>query len=161
MRITVAEIVTTHGVRGNLKVKSLSDYENRFENGAKLLIGDEELTVESSFNQKGLKVIKFKEYDDINDILKFVGKDITIEDSDLGELNEDEYYVFELVGLDVKSHGQTVGKITDVITGVYPNDVYVIKTEKDEVYFPALNATVKNVDIENGFIEVENFSDYE
>ena len=66
MRITVAEIVTTHGIRGNLKVKSLSDYEKRFENGAKLLIGDEELTVESSFDQKGLKVIKFKEYDDIN-----------------------------------------------------------------------------------------------
>lgn len=93
MRITVAEILTTHGVRGNLKVKSLSDYEKRFENGAKLLIGDEELTVESSFDQKGLKVIKFKEYDDINDVLKFVGKDITIEDSELGELNEDECYV--------------------------------------------------------------------
>lgn len=161
MRITVAEIVTTHGVRGNLKVKSLSDYDKRFENGAKLLIGDEKVTVESSFDQKGLKVIKFEEYDDINDVLKFVGKDITIEDSDLGELDEDEYYVFNLIGLDVKSCGQTVGEITDVITGVYPNDVYVIKTDKDEIYFPALNATVKNIDIENGFIEVENFSDYE
>ncbi len=161
MRITVAEIVTTHGVRGNLKVKSLSDYDKRFENGAKLLIGDEEVTVESSFDQKGLKVIKFEEYDDINDVLKFVGKDITIEDSDLGKLDDDEYYVFSLIGLEVKSQGQTVGEITDVITGVYPNDVYVIKTDKDEIYFPALNATVKNVDIENGFIEVENFSDYE
>lgn len=161
MRITVAEIVTTHGVRGNLKVKSLSDYDKRFENGAKLLIQDEKVTVESSFDQKGLKVIKFEEYDDINDVLKFVGKDITIEDSDLGELDNDEYYVFSLIGLDVKSQGQIVGKITDVITGVYPNDVYVIKTDKDEIYFPALNATVKNVDIENGFIEVENFSDYE
>ena len=161
MRISVAEIVTTHGVRGNLKVKSLSDYDKRFENGAKLLIGDEEVTVESSFDQKGLKVIKFEEYDDINDVLKFVGKDITIEDSDLGKLDDDEYYVFSLIGLDVKSQGQTVGKIADVITGVYPNDVYVIKTDKDEIYFPALNATVKNVDIENGFIEVENFSDYE
>ena len=161
MRITVAEIVTTHGVRGNLKVKSLSDYDKRFENGAKLLIQDEKVTVESSFDQKELKVIKFEEYDDINDVLKFVGKDITIEDSDLGELDNDEYYVFNLIGLDVKSCGQTVGKITDVITGVYPNDVYVIKTDKDEIYFPALNATVKNVDIENGFIEVENFSDYE
>lgn len=161
MRITVAEIVTTHGVRGNLKIKSLSDYEKRFENGAKLLIGDEEVTVESSFDQKGLKVIKFEEYDDINDVLKFVGKDITIEDSDLGKLDDDEYYVFSLIGLEVKSQGQTVGEITDVITGVYPNDVYVIKTDKDEIYFPALNATVKNVDIENGFIEVENFSDYE
>ena len=161
MRITVAEIVTTHGVRGNLKIKSLSDYEKRFENGAKLLIGDEEVTVESSFDQKGLKVIKFEEYDDINDVLKFVGKDITIEDSDLGKLDDDEYYVFSLIGLEVKSQGQTVGEITDVITGVYPNDVYVIKTDKDEIYFPALNATVKKVDIENRFIEVENFSDYE
>ena len=161
MRITVAEIVTTHGVRGNLKVKSLSDYDKRFENGAKLLIGDEEVTVESSFDQKGLKVIKFEEYDDINDVLKFVGKDITIEDSDLGKLDDDEYYVFSLIGLEVKSQGQTVGEITDVITGVYPNDVYVIKTDKDEIYFPALNATVKKVDIENRFIEVENFGDYE
>jgi len=161
MRITVAEIVTTHGINGNLKIKSLSDNEKRFENGAKLLIDDEELTVESSFDQKGLKVIKFEEYDNINDVLKFVGKDITIEDKDLGELYKDEYYIFELEGLDVYDNGQKVGTIKDVITGVYPNDVYVIKTEKEEVYFPALNATVKKVDLENGFIEIENFSDYE
>ena len=161
MRITVAEIVTTHGINGNLKIKSLSDNEKRFENGAKLFIDDKLLTIESSFDQKGLKVIKFEEYDDINDVLKFVGKDITIEDKDLGKLYEDEYYVFQLEGLDIYDDGQKVGKIKDVITGVYPNDVYVIKTEKDEVYFPALNATVKKVDLENGFIEVENFSDYE
>ena len=78
MRITVAEIVTTHGIGGNLKIKSLSDYDKRFENGAKLLIDDEKLTVESSFDHKGLKVIKFEEYNNINDVLKFVGKDITL-----------------------------------------------------------------------------------
>ncbi|BFL72695.1 ribosome maturation factor RimM [Anaerococcus nagyae] len=161
MRITVAEIVTTHGINGNLKVKNLSDNEKRFENGEKLLIDNEELTVESSFDQKGLKVIKFEEYDNINDVLKFIGKDITIEDKDLGKLHEDEYYVFQLEGLDVYDNGQKVGTIKEVITGVYPNDVYVIKTDKDEVYFPALNATVKKVDLENGFIEIENFSDYE
>ena len=161
MRITVAEIVTTHGINGNLKVKNLSDNEKRFEKGEKLLIDNEELTVESSFDQKGLKVIKFEEYNNINDVLKFIGKDITIEDKDLGKLHEDEYYVFQLEGLDVYDNGQKVGTIKEVITGVYPNDVYVIKTDKDEVYFPALNATVKKVDLENGFIEIENFSDYE
>lgn len=161
MRITVAEIVTTHGINGNLKVKNLSDNEKRFENGEKLLIDNEELTVESSFDQKGLKVIKFEEYNNINDVLKFIGQDITIEDKDLGKLHEDEYYVFQLEGLDVYDNGQKIGTIKEVITGVYPNDVYVIKTDKDEVYFPALNATVKKVDLENGFIEIENFSDYE
>lgn len=162
MKITVAEIVTTHGVRGNLKVKSLSDYEKRFENGAKLQIGDETLTVESSFDQKGLKVIKFKEYDNINDVLKFVGKDITIDDTDLGDLSDDEYYVFDLEGLEVFDNGQNVGTIKEVIIGVYPNDVYVIETKAgEEVYFPALNATVKNVDLDKGIIEVTNFKDYE
>ena len=161
MRITVAEIVTTHGINGNLKVKNLSDNEKRFEIGEKLLIDNEELTVESSFDQKGLKVIKFEEYNNINDVLKFIGQDITIEDKDLGKLHEDEYYVFQLEGLDVYDNGQKVGTIKEVITGVYPNDVYVIKTDKDEVYFPALNATVKKVDLENGFIEIENFGDYE
>lgn len=161
MRITVAEIVNTHGIRGNLKIKSLSDNEKRFEDGAKVLIDDETLTVESSFDQKGLKVIKFAEYSNINDVLKFVGKDITIEEEDLGEVSEDEYYVFDLIGLDVYDSGQKVGTVSDVITGEYPNDVYVIKTDKDEIYFPALKATVKNVDLENRLIDIINFSDYE
>ena len=161
MRITVAEIVTTHGVRGNLKVKSLSDNEKRFEKGSKLFIDNEELTVESSFDQKGLKVIKFEEYNDINDVLKFVGKDITIDKADIGKLSDDEYYIFDLEGLDVYDNGQKVGTIKEVVTGVYPNDVYIIESKNGEVYFPALNATVKNVDLDKGIIEVKDFKDYE
>ncbi len=161
MKITVAEIVTTHGVRGNLKVKSLSDNEKRFEKGSKLFIDDKELTVESSFDQKGLKVIKFEEYNDINDVLKFVGKDITIDKADIGKLSDDEYYIFDLEGLDVYDNGQKVGTIKEVVTGVYPNDVYIIESKNGEVYFPALNATVENVDLDKGIIEVKDFKDYE
>ena len=161
MKITVAEIVTTHGVRGNLKVKSLSDNEKRFEKGSKLFIDDKELTVESSFDQKGLMVIKFEEYNDINDVLKFVGKDITIDKADIGKLSDDEYYIFDLEGLDVYDNGQKVGTIKEVVTGVYPNDVYIIESKNGEVYFPALNATVENVDLDKGIIEVKDFKDYE
>ena len=62
MRITVAEVITTHGIRGNVKVRSFSDNEKRFDKGSKVYIGDELLTIEDSFDQKGLKVIKFVEY---------------------------------------------------------------------------------------------------
>ena len=85
MRITVAEVITTHGIRGNVKVKTYSDNEMRFKKGAKVYIGDELLTIEDSFNQKGMMVLKFDQYNDINDSLKLVGKDITIEEEDLGE----------------------------------------------------------------------------
>lgn len=161
MRISVAEIVNTHGIRGALKVKSLSDYEKRFEKGAKLYIEDELLTVKNSFKLKNMLVIEFEEYKDINQVLKFIGKDITIDEKDIAELKEGEYYVHDLIGLDVYSDGQKKGVVKDVIINVYPNDVYLVKTEKGEVLLPAIGATIKNIDIKEKKIEVENFSDYE
>ena len=77
------------------------------------------------------------------------------------KLNDGEYYLFDLIGLKVYEKNQELGFIKDVITGVYPNDIYVIEKDGKEIYFPALNATVKNVDLENKKIEVENFKDYE
>uniref|UniRef100_UPI00288C298C ribosome maturation factor RimM n=1 Tax=uncultured Anaerococcus sp. TaxID=293428 RepID=UPI00288C298C len=97
----------------------------------------------------------------INDILKFVGKDLTIDEKDLGRLEEDEIYIKDLIGLKVTCDGQKVGDLVDVISGVYPNDVYVIKTDGGEVLLPAIKNTIKKIDTEEKIIEVENFSDYE
>lgn len=161
MRISVGEIVASQGIKGEVKVKSLSDNEERFDVGSRLEVGGEILTVEKSRKHKGHIILKFEEYDDINDILKFVGEDITIDEKDLGKLSEDENYIHDLLGLDIISHGQKKGEVVDVITGVYPNDVYVIKADGREVLLPAIKATIKNIDTEKGIIEVENFSDYE
>lgn len=162
MRITVAEVITTHGIRGNVKVRLFSDNEKRFDKGSKVYIGDELLTIEDSFDQKGFKVLKFVEYNDINDSLKLVGKDITIDEKDRGNLSDGEFYIYEMIGLDVYSNGQKAGKVKDIISGVYPNDVYVIeKTDKTEVLLPALKTVITNVDIKNKKIEVDNLADYE
>lgn len=161
MKITVAEILTTHGIKGNLKIKSYSDNEKRFEKGSKLFLDGNLVTIESSFKHKGNIIIKLKDYDDINEVEKFIVHELTIEDKDLEKLDNGEYYLFDLVGLKVYEKNQELGFIKDVITGVYPNDIYVIEKDGKEVYFPALNATIKNVDLENKKIEVENFKDYE
>lgn len=161
MRISVGEIVKAQGIRGEIKVRSLSDNEKRFEIGSKLYIGDEIVTIKRSYKQKNMLILGFEEYDNINDILKFIGKDLTIDEKDLGELSEDEVYIKDLIGLSVISEGQKVGEIVDVISGVYPNDVYVVKTENAEVLLPALKNIIKKIDTEEKIIEVENFSDYE
>lgn len=55
-----------------------------------------------------------------------------------------------------------MGKVKDVISGVYPNDVYVIETKDNkEILLPALKTVIKNVDIANNKIEVDNLADYE
>lgn len=161
MRISVGEIVASHGIRGNLKVNSLTDNEKRFEKGSRVFIEDELLTIRESFKKKNQVIIGFEEYDNINDVLKFVGKDITIDEKDLGKLAEDEIYIHDLYGLKVISDEQIKGEIKDVISGVYPNDVYLVQTDDGEVLIPALRAIIKEINTEKGFIEVENFSDYE
>lgn len=161
MRISVGEIVKAQGIRGEIKVKSLSDNEKRFEIGSKLYIGDEIVTIKRSYKQKNMIILGFEEYDNINDIIKFVGKDLTIDEKDMGDLSEDEVYIKDLYGLSVISEGQKVGEIVDVISGVYPNDVYEIKTDKGNVLVPALKNIIKKIDTEEKIIEVENFSDYE
>ena len=161
MRISVGESVRAQGIRGEIKVKSLSDNEKRFEIGSKLYIGDEIVTIKRSYKQKNMLILGFEEYDNINDILKFIGKDLTIDEKDLGELSENEVYIKDLYGLSVISEGQKVGEIVDVISGVYPNDVYEIKTDKGSVLVPALKNIIKKIDTEEKIIEVENFSDYE
>ena len=161
MRISVGEIVKAQGIRGEVKVRSLSDNEERFKIGSKLFIGDEIVTIKRSYKQKAMLILGFEEYDNINDILKFVGKDLTIDEKDLGKLAEDEVYIKDLIGIIVTSNRQKVGEIVDVISGVYPNDVYVIKTDGGEVLLPAIKNTIKKIDTEEKIIEVENFSDYE
>ena len=161
MRISVGEIVKAQGIRGEIKVRSLSDNKNRFEIGSKLFIEDEIVTIKRSYKQKNMLILGFEEYDNINDILKFIGKDITIDEKDLGELSEDEVYIKDLIGLSIISKGQKVGELVDVISGVYPNDVYEIKTDKGNGLLPALKNIIKKIDTEEKIIEVENFSDYE
>lgn len=161
MRISVGEIVKAQGIRGEVKVKSLSDNKKRFEIGSKLNIGDEVVTIKRAYKQKSMLILGFEEYDNINDILKFVGKDLTIDEKDMGELAEDEIYIKDLIGLSVISHGQKVGEIVDVISGVYPNDVYVVKTNNGEILIPALKNTINKIDTDERIIEIENFSDYE
>ena len=161
MRISVGEIVKAQGIRGEIKVKSLSDNEKRFEIGSKLYIGDEIVTIKRSYKQKNMLILGFEEYDNINDILKFIGKDLTIDEKDMGKLSENEIYIKDLYGLTVISEGQKVGEIVDVISGVYPNDVYEIKTDKGNVLLPALKNIIKKIDTEEKIIEIENFSDYE
>lgn len=162
MRILVAEILRTQGIKGNLKIKSFTDNEDRFKKGSKLFLDDKEVVVESSFKQKDAYVIKLEGYDDINEVSKFIGHELTIDEADLMDLSENEFFIFDLEGLDVYEKGAKIGCIKEVITKVYPNDIFVIKTKDGkEVYFPALKATVENIDLENKKVEVKDFEDYE
>lgn len=98
---------------------------------------------------KKFAILKFKGIDHINDIEKYRGKSLLVDREDAVELGKDEYYIADMLGLDVYTEdGNFFGNLKDVMeTGA--NDVYMIATkEYGEVLIPAIRECILDVDVE-------------
>ena len=98
----VGKIINTHGIKGDLKIDSYSNLD-RFKKGNYIYIGEEKERFEIFTNRtsKGFEYISLKGYLDINLVLKYKGKLVYIDETQLGDLEEDEYFYHDLIGLEV------------------------------------------------------------
>lgn len=141
-RIKIGKIVNTFGIKGELKVYPYVDYIDEL---SKIYINNKEYTLSKSRNQKNVVIIKIKGLDDINLVEDFKNKEIEIDRADLPELKEGEYYIEDLIGLDVYTDdGKLLGKLDDIFnTGA--NDIYQV----NNILLPAIPDVIKKIDIEN------------
>lgn len=154
----------THALKGEVKVFSTSSDKKKFEKLSTVYISKEEndfkiedsipLNIESVRYFNDLIILKFKEFNKIEDAEKYVHYNIWIRRDDALVLNDGEYYIADIIGLDcIDDMGHSLGKIVDCMqTGA--NDVYVIKNEKDEIYIPAIKDCILNVDFEKNIMKV-------
>lgn len=149
----VGVITTTHGVRGEVKVFPTTDDPMRFKKIKKVLLDNgkekRELEIAQARFFKNQVILKFKGIDNINDVEKYRKADLYVTREHAIPLEEDEYYVADLIGLTVISdEDETLGEITDVMqTGA--NDVYVVETtDGKEILLPAIHECILNVDME-------------
>ncbi|MFD2670137.1 ribosome maturation factor RimM [Marinicrinis sediminis] len=152
----VAKIVNTHGIRGELKVISTTDFEEeRFAKGSQLWLSHPNeskpipWTVKSARPHKGSYIILFDGFTNINEVEKYKGGTLNITEQQFVPLEENEYYVHEIVGCEViTDEGVHLGKIRDVLT-TGANDVWIVKGEKGkEILIPYIKDVVLEVDIE-------------
>lgn len=154
-RLQVGVISSTHGIRGEVKVFPTTDDASRFRQLKKVYLdtGREKIPLEI-VGVKFLKqfvILKFKGIDDINQIEGYKGKSLLIDREDAVELQEDEYFIADILGLQVYTEdGVLFGVLKDVMeTGA--NDVYVVDTrEHGEVLIPAIRDCILDVDPEAG-----------
>jgi 16S rRNA processing protein RimM len=148
----VGVIANTHGVRGEVKVYPTTQEPKRFKGMKEIWLdtGSEKLklTVSSARFFKNLVIIKFKEYDNINDIEKYKGCDLLVTREHAIPLEEGEYYLADILGATIVTDtGEDFGVITDVlVTGA--NDVYVVEHEGKEVLLPVIDDCVLSRDME-------------
>lgn len=150
-----AKILTTHGIKGEVKIKIITDDLNRFNKGNILYVGDEKevITINSFRMSKGMGLITFNNITNINDVLKYIGKSIYV-DTDM--YDDDSIYYDDLIGCNVFDKGKLIGICEDVME-VPQGEILVIKLENGKQGFvPFVDEFIKEIDIEKKQIDIES-----
>ena len=158
-RFRIGEIANTHGIRGEVKVYPTTDDVARFKKLKKCILetkqGEMLLHVESCKFFKQFAILKFKEFNNINEVEQYKHCSLYVEREDAVKCEEDEYYIADLVGCTVYNEDDSeLGDLIDVIqTGA--NDVYVVRMESGkELMIPAIKECILSVSITERRVKV-------
>jgi 16S rRNA processing protein RimM len=153
--ITIGRILAPWGVKGKLKVKTETDFPQRFAPGAVVYVDQQPLTIDSAEWHRGRLVIKLNAIDSIDDAQKLQGKTLEIPHTEVHPLPEGRYYYFQLVGLEVwTTQGEPLGKVIEILA-TPSNDIYVVRGTKGEILIPAIEDVVKSIDLDKGRVIIE------
>lgn len=154
----VGKIVGTHGVKGEVKVASITDFpENRYKVKNILYLNDLEHPVEiqSVRQHKGMYLLKFTSIPDLTEAEKLRGT-ILKGTREKDELASNEFYYSDIIGLTVID--KNLGKLGTIKEILSPgaNDVWVVKAPKTkDILIPYIPSVVLNVDLENKTVETD------
>lgn len=162
--LQVGVIISTHGLKGEVKVYPTTDNVKRFDDLREVVAaadpdrGGDRLEVEAARYFKNLVILKFRGIDRIEDVQKYLKRNLYVSRKDAVPLQEGEYYVADLIGMKVvrSEDGETLGEVADVLpTGA--NDVYIVRKgddKKSEILIPAIKECIRGVDVESGVMTV-------
>ena len=170
--LRVGVIASTHGVHGEVKVFPTTDDIKRFSLLKKVYLhivpekmtGNQneecmELEVTGVKYFKQFAILKFKQFDHLDDVQQYKGMELYVAREDALPLNEGEYYIADLIGLTALNDesGEEIGILKDVLqTGA--NDVYIIKGnekyKKKEILVPVTDECVKEINLNDRFVKI-------
>ena len=139
--IYIGKIVSTHGIKGEVKI--ISDFFEKdkiFKKGFKLYITPlyHEEVINTYRVHKNYDMVTFNGYNDINEILKYIGMGVYIKRSDL-DLKEDEYLLSDLIGYAVYDNNKLLGKVS----GINFNNNVLLKID-DNFYIPFIDEFIEH-----------------
>lgn len=155
----IGQIVNTFGVKGFVKVKPFTDYLERFEELESVLVIKNknmiEMKIEEVKYQKNMVLAKFKGIETVEDAEKLRNSYVKIDRKDAIKLEEGQYFIADLLGLDVLlDTGEKLGVLDDIFNNG-STDIYVVKNELGKQFLlPYIDEVIKNIDLENEKITV-------
>lgn len=158
MKIQIGVVQKPFGIRGEVKVKPMTEYINdRFKvgNSIELVLNDKvyNYIIESVRSHQGSLLVKFEGLDNLNDVEFYHRGVIQIDRSDLDNLDDDEFYFTDIIGFDLKVDDVLIGKVTEVMD-LPAHPVLRVKTNDEDKLIPFVDSFIKEVNTEEGVIYV-------
>lgn len=158
-RLEVGQIVNTFGIKGFVKIYPYVDDISRFDNLKKVHIKskkeEKELQIEEVKYQKNMVLVKFKGIETVENAEKLRNSFVEIDRADAIPLEEGQYFIADLLGLNVfLDTGEKLGVLEDIYnTG--SSDIYVVKNELGKQFLlPYIDEVIKQINLEEGKIIV-------
>lgn len=149
MEVLVGKYVKTHGIKGEIKIRSNFKYKDKvFKIGNQIKIKNQEFTIDGYRKHQEYDMITLKGIDNINQIIDLKGSNVYIDRYSLN-LNNKEYLDTDLMGLDIYMNKKLVGKVSD-INYINNNKKLLVVNQK---YIPF--ELIKEIDFKNKKIIIE------
>lgn len=149
----IGKILKPQGIRGELKIKPQVDEEN-FKQIQSVEIDGELFTIKSVSLRDGYAYVCFNEIKDRNGAEELRDKDISVNQEELLPLQDNQYYVDDLIGcIVVTEEGEKLGKVVDV-QNFGASDILTIKDGSEEILCPFLNKVFLDVNTSEKTITV-------
>ena len=151
-------IMTTHGIKGDLKIKPSTDFD-RFYPGSHLFIlhqgNYDEVIVKKASNFKDCLLVSFEELLDINLVQKYHSDDIYVSEDNREKLNDDEFYYSELIGLElINQNNESRGKVIEIRE--LPQACYLVVYYNNKSYMiPFIEEFILDIDDRIHINEIE------
>lgn len=158
-RILIGKVVGVHGLAGNIKVYDYAQAKDRYDRLDNVFVGDREFRIEKVRHKANLVILKLEGVESRGEAENLRNMNVEMAESDLDTLPKDEFYIKDLIGMNVLQNEENIGILKDVLTD-RPQDIYVVEMPDDhELMIPAVEHFVRGVDIISGIIQVENIEE--
>jgi len=152
--ITIGEILKAQGIKGEIKIKPLTDDIERFKKLKAVYIEGTPYKIRSKREDGKFVYLGIFGVEDRNTAQTFAGKNLDIDEVNAVELEEGAFFIKDIIGCTVMDGEKVLGKITDVLQ-YGAADVFKIEGEKS-ILFPFLNRCIDEIDVKNKIVSVNS-----
>ena len=157
--ITIGKITRHQGNKGEVRIDPLTDWPERFNKLEKVYLIknriEKEVIIEKIRFHKGYVIIKFENFNNIEKAIEHKNFHVKISEDKVVDLPEDNYFLHDIIGLDVYTVEDNYLGIVDEILETKANDVYIIRDENSELLIPAIEDVILAIDLEKNQMKVK------